>query len=334
MPSNLGPKFLSLVFVCGAATFATQLQAQAVGVVSPIDDATPLHLALAPDVEPDLTDCGPGMVPNPIVLDLHYTGEHALRAYTVALYFPDLRDAQQTRKVVASKIMFPPQPYIEPGTNWQMTFCRVPAGVDPATIHPQVDMVSYDDGTTAGPLEISASFRLLGMADGASLARGDRSTPSSEPPERVEADAVAAKNSESVTQGGLQFTPVIDAKRNVVVIQATNVGKKPVRAYFYKVEFYDSASGRQIRQIKTQIVDPRSAEDAVLAPGETWAAGLRRLDAEPNGAAVTVKVTSPFIVYADRTTFGPLTAPTSQELLGIVEGLTQGPIATASNGGK
>ena len=334
MPSNPGPKFLSLVLLGCSAILATQSQAQAPGAVSPVDDATPLHLALASGAEPDLTDCAPGSVPNPVVVDLLYSGDHALRAYAVALYFPDPRDTQQTREVVESRIIFPPQPYIEPGANWQITFCRVPPSVGPATIHPQVDMVSFDDGTTAGPLQIPTSFRLLGMADGFSLARGDRNTPSSEPPERVEADAVAAKCPESATQGGLRFTPVIDAKRNTVVIQTTNVGKKPVRAYFYKVEFYDSASGKRIRQIKTQIVDPRTAEDAVLAPGETWASGPRRLDAESNGAAVTVKVTSPFIVYADRSTFGPLAAPTSQELLGIVEGLTQGPIAMASYGGK
>ena len=98
-----------------------------------------------------------------------------------------------------------------------------------------------------------------------------------------------------------------------------------MRAYFYKLEFYDSADGKRIRQIKTQVLDPRDADDALLAPGETWAAGPRRLSEAPSGRPVAVKVTSPFVVYADGMTFGPVNAPTSQELLGIVLGVTQGP---------
>lgn len=327
MASSLGLKFFA-VFALGLGSavtpFTVQAQSKPPAVVSPVDNATPLHLALAPDAEPDLTDCAPGNVPNPVVVYLDYADKRPLRAYSIALYYPDVQDREMTRHVEARNIAYPTQPYIARGASWKITFCGVPAGVDPATIHPQVDMLSFDDGTTTGPLELNASFRLLGMADGFSFARGDRSTPPSETPERVDAGDAAERNDESVTVGGVEFTPVFNPKRNTVVIQATNVGDKPVRAYFYKLEFYDPADGGLMHQAKTQVLDPRDADDALLAPHATWSAGPRRVPVSATGQHATMKLTSAFIVYQDGTTFGNASTVSSQELLGILTGVTTG----------
>jgi hypothetical protein len=123
----------------------------------------------------------------------------------------------------------------------------------------------------------------------------------------------------------VQFTPVFNSKRNTVVIEATNLGVKPVRAYFYKLEFYDSASGDLLHQTKTQLLDPRDADDAVLAPRETWASGPRRVPVEKSGQRSTIELTQAFIVYDDGTNAGDVNAATSQELLGILLGVTTGP---------
>lgn len=325
MPSDPGPKFLALILIA-FCSYALTAQAQSKPpAVSPIDNATPLHLSLAPSAEPDVTGCPPGNVPNPIVVDVQYTGEHELRAWSIALYYPGTRGPATTEYDTASSIAYPPQQYIAKGADWAVTFCGVPAGIDPRTMHPQVDMLSFDDGTTTGPLELQSSFYLLGMADGFSFARGERSTPPSETPQRIEPGAAAAQNDESVVVGDVRFTPVFNPKRNTVVIEATNLGAKPVRAYFYKLEFYDSASGDLLHQTKTQLLDPRDSDDAVLAPRETWAAGPRRVPLESNGQRSVIKLTQAFIVYDDGTNAGDVSAATSQELLGILLGVTTGP---------
>jgi hypothetical protein len=260
-----------------------------------------------------------------VVVDLHYTGQRPLRAYSIALYYPGTRGPAPVEYDTASGIAYPPQPYIANGEKWAVTFCGVPAGVDPARMHPQVDMVSFDDGTTTGALELQSSFWLLGMADGLSFARGERSDPPSETPQRIDPGGVAAPGDETVEVGGVEFTPVFNTKRNTVVIQATNVGDKLVRAYFYKLKFYDPADGKLLHQTKTQILIPRDGDNALLAPRETWASGPCRVPVDANGQRFTMKLTEAFIVFEDGTNFGDVNAATSQELLGIVMGVTQGP---------
>jgi hypothetical protein len=316
--------FLATVVVC-YATMAQYLLGDSSPSVTGTTATSPLNVSVDRSGEPDLTNCGDGGVRNPVVLQMRYVGAKALRGYVVGLYFPESSAASQ-KHGSSIDVIFPNQRLIAPNSEWKRTTCALPEGGNPGNVVVKVDLLAFEDGSHWGPMALPESYKVLGACEGIDFVQGEIQVAKLVSPASPEASSVADEASTSTTLGPLELTPIVqhtDSGDARLTVQARNVGGSPVRGYVFKISFFDHATGNFIRSVSTNVLEMREEPSHYLAPGASWQSGFRKVPRSTDKAPAVYKLTLDLVVFGDDETLRTGKSPQADELLGMLQGMSQ-----------
>jgi hypothetical protein len=273
-----------------------------------------------------------------LVVQFSYEGAQPLRGYLVILTFVDSVTGQKFARHPIQEIRDLREPMIASGAEWTRTICfyrktddgssvsfvpKTPAG-NPEAVSASVDVLAFADGSNWGPKTSPQSNQLLGTLDGM-----DFSVKSTDleryisplPPERA---PVGIEDVQSQKIGPLTFKSGVwrdDKGQDMLAVDATNDGDKPIRGYVFTEAFFDPSTRDRIRRVTTKQLEIHGNPADYLAPGASWVAGPRKFSHLADGTLATYTITLDFVVFADGSTFGPKNSRESDEVLGMFHGI-------------
>lgn len=282
-----------------------------------------LIVKAVPPRQDDFNTCSQATIDgNALGLDFQYEGRKALRGYLIAIYHQGggAKQYQTDRRLVG-----PGEPMILPGTKWHSTACGLPAGAGISNVRVNVDLVVFGDESTSGPVELRDSSHLYGVIEGMAFVSGKSTVKRFVTPLPLS----AAPDGNPIPDDGkalpLKFTGLVRRSRpneGTITIDATNVGTVPVSGFVFRLSFFDHASGVFLRSVTTKALATSGKVSEYLQPDASWRVATRKLPVSSDGAFDSYTIAVDSIVLADGTVLSPHFSSESEELLGMLEGVT------------
>jgi len=97
-----------------------------------------------------------------LIVQLHYTGEKALRGYVLRFDSPYHRAGKPINDEILEEARGLRDPVILSGQEWTRIICSVPKKTlgDPKTLSAKIDVLKFADGSTWGPAALRESHSL------------------------------------------------------------------------------------------------------------------------------------------------------------------------------
>jgi hypothetical protein len=284
--------------------------------VSPLNVTAQFSTALA-------ADCSSG---GGLVAQLQYTGAQLLRGYLVRLQLAD----STTGKVVAEQTIQEArdsrEPMIVTGAEWTRTFCSIAktATGAPVAVTAKIDVLKFADGSIWGPASLPDSHRLIGTMDGMDFGVKMSDLERFVTPIPLDQGPLPREQIQFQTIGPLRFESGVwrdDKGKEMLGVEATNLGSIAIRGYVFTESFFDPATGNRLRRVTTKQLETHGDPTRYLLPGASWVSGARKFSYLPDGSLATYTITLDLVVFADGSTFGPRQSRESDEVLGMFLGI-------------
>lgn len=261
-----------------------------------------------------------------LIVQLHYTGEKALRGYVLRFDSSYHRDGKPINDEILEEVRGLRDPVILSGQEWTRIICSVPKKTlgDPATLSAKIDVLKFADGSTWGPAALHESHQLIGKLDGMDFIEKATELRKFVSPILPEQGPLPDANVESHTIGPLRFDSGIwrdERGQDKLAVEVTNESATPIRGYLFTTTFFDPKTGTTIRRVSTKELETQGNPSGYLAPGLTWVADPRKFSYLPDGSLASYKITLDLVVFADGSIFGPMHSLESDEVLGMFAGI-------------
>jgi hypothetical protein len=262
-----------------------------------------------------------------LVVQFHYAGAQDLRGYLVTLALTDSVTGKVLMEQALQEARDSRAPMIANGADWTRNSCL--SGVETDATHPlnvttKIDVLKFVDGSVWGPDSLPASHRLIGSMDGMDFGVKTTDLEHYVSPILPQGGPVPLEHLRFETIGPLRFESGIwhdDNGKEMLAVEATNVGDNPIRGYVFTESFFDPATGNRLRRVTTKELETHGDPTHYLFPGGTWVAGPRKFSYLADGSPATYTITLDLVVFADGSTFGPKRSGESDEVLGMFLGI-------------
>ena len=263
-----------------------------------------------------------------LIVQLHYTGEKALRGYLLSFGSGDTGQGKPMGDEILEEARSLRQPQILGGQEWTRTICSAPKKVlrDPTTLSAKIDMLKFADGSVWGPAALRESHQLIGKLDGMDFIEKATELRKFVSPILPEQGPLPGGAIESQTIGPLKFDSGIwhdERGQDKLAVEVTNEGDAAIRGYLFTTTFFDPENGATIRRVSTKELETRGDPSGYLAPGLTWVADPRKFSYLSNGGLASYRITLDLVVFANGTIFGPMHSQESAEVLGMFAGIDE-----------
>ena len=261
-----------------------------------------------------------------LIAQFHYAGSQHLRGYLVTLTLADSATGKVLTQQTVQEGRDSREPMIADGADWTRTICSTVETIagHALSVVTKVDVLKFVEGSIWGPASLPASHRLIGTMDGMDFGVKTTDLERFVSPILPQGRPVPVEDIQFQTIGPLKFESGIwhdDSGKEMLAVEAANVGASPIRGYVFTESFFDPATGNRLRRVTTKELETHGDPTHYLQPGATWVAGPRKFSYASDGSPANYTITLDLVVFADGSMFGPKQSRESDEVLGMFLGI-------------